>query len=109
MFNDTNFTLFLTRSAYRMIRRMKFTTDRRIEVVNLERLEIADRLEFLDFETNEISRYREKKRKKTISPNLPNRENSRKEERTKGGENENHRAKTDFACYAWRDKGCGQT
>lgn len=52
-----------------MIRRMKFTTDRRIEVVNLERLEIADRLEFLDFETNEISRYREKKRrKKTVSP-----------------------------------------
>lgn len=92
-----------------MIRRMKFTTDRRIEVVNLERLEIADRLEFLDFETNEISRYREKKRKKTISPNLPNRENSRKEEKTKRGENENHRAKTDFACYAWRDKGCGQT
>lgn len=91
-----------------MIRRMKFTTDRRI-VVNLERLEIADRLEFLDFETNEISRYREKKRKKTISPNLPNRENSRKEEKTKRGENENHRAKTDFACYAWRDKGCGQT
>lgn len=52
-----------------MIRRMKFTTDRRIEVVNLERLEIADRLEFLDFETNEISRYREKKKeRKPCSP-----------------------------------------
>lgn len=51
-----------------MIRRMKFTTDRRIEVVNLERLEIADRLEFLDFETNEISRYREKKEERKPYP-----------------------------------------
>ena len=47
--------------------------------------------------------------KKTIFPNFSNRENSRKEEKRGGGENENHGAETDFACYARRDKGCGQT
>lgn len=34
----------------------------------MERLEIADRLEFLDFETNEISRYREKKKERKPCP-----------------------------------------
>ena len=33
----------------------------------------------------------------------------RKFEMGGGGENENHGAETDFACYARRDKGCGQT
>ena len=47
--------------------------------------------------------------KKTIFPNFSNRENSRKEEKRGGGENENHGAETDFACYARRDKSCGQT
>lgn len=76
----------------------------------LERIEIVGRKfeTFQSIRNSSTSRNLSISKKKPYSPISPI-ERIRGKKKKRGGENENHGAETDFACYARRDKGCGQT
>lgn len=77
----------------------------------LERIEIVGRKfeTFQSIRNSSTSRNLSISKKKPYSPISPIERIRGKKKKGGGGENENHGAETDFACYARRDKGCGQT